>query len=95
VTGTVVEAGETVVVEMSFAINGVAVGAAVVSAMRLVRMMSFISDWYGLGGDVLSCVRMFCLEKDDEDARGSAKERRTSTCSFLSELRFRQSFGTC
>jgi hypothetical protein len=45
VTGIVVEAGETIVVEMSVAINDDAVGAAAVSAIRLARMMSLILNW--------------------------------------------------
>jgi hypothetical protein len=52
VTGIVVEAGATVVVEMSVAINEDAVGAAVVSAMRLARIMSLILERYELGGSV-------------------------------------------
>jgi hypothetical protein len=53
VTGMVFEAGATVVVEMSVAINEDAVGAAIVSAMRLARMMSLILDRYELGGSVV------------------------------------------
>jgi hypothetical protein len=84
VTGIVVEAGKTIVVEMSAAINDDTAGAAVVSAIRLARMMSLISNWCELGGDVFFCVWMLRLEEVDGDARDSATKKRASTRRLLS-----------
>jgi hypothetical protein len=95
VTGTVVEAGGTVVVEMSVAINEDAVGAAVVSAIRLARTMSLILEWCGLGDEVSSCVWMLLLEEVDGDARESAKDKRASTRSYLSGRSTLTEFETC
>jgi hypothetical protein len=95
VTGMVVEAGGTMVVKMSVDINGEAVGAAVVSAMRLARMMSLILYRYELGGSVVFCLWVLRSGEVDGDARESATKKRTSSRRLLSIVKCLQGSEIC